>query len=114
MNDLVIEGDFVRIDEGSRLRRFVIGFGLGATELGTQVRVFQVTTEGCKPVQQFETAATGSRLPGAGFGVAVANAHPKVLEAADWVCPSAEEEGVAQVIEALLEHLRERGLDSHA
>jgi Cof subfamily protein (haloacid dehalogenase superfamily) len=53
-------------------------------------------------------------LDWAGFGVAVANAHPKVLEAADWVCPSAEEEGVAQVIEALLEHLPERGLDSRA
>ena len=39
------------------------------------------------------------------FGVAVANAHPRVLEIADWVCPSAEEEGVAQVIEALLERL---------
>jgi Cof subfamily protein (haloacid dehalogenase superfamily) len=37
------------------------------------------------------------------FGVAVANAHRRVLEIADWVCPSAEEEGVAQVIEALLE-----------
>jgi Cof subfamily protein (haloacid dehalogenase superfamily) len=37
------------------------------------------------------------------FGVAVANAHPRVLEVADWVCPSAEEEGVARVIEAVLE-----------
>ena len=37
------------------------------------------------------------------FGVAVANAHPRVLEVADWVCPSAEEEGVAQVIETLLD-----------
>ena len=42
-------------------------------------------------------------LEWAGFGVAVANAHPRVLEAADWVCPSAEEEGVAQVVEALLD-----------
>jgi hypothetical protein len=38
----------------------------------------------------------------AGFGIAVSNAHDRVLEAADWVCPSAEEEGVAQVLEALL------------
>jgi hypothetical protein len=53
------------------VRRFVIGFGLGATELRTQVRVFQVTAEGWKPVRQFETVATGSRLPGAGFGTAV-------------------------------------------
>ena len=41
-------------------------------------------------------------LQWAGFGVAVANAHPRVLAAADWVCPSAEVEGVAEVIEALL------------
>src|SRR5215813_11054170 len=44
-NDLVIEGEFVRIDEGSRLRRFVIGLGAGATEVRTQVRIFQVTAE---------------------------------------------------------------------
>jgi len=42
-------------------------------------------------------------LDWAGFGVAVANAHPRVLAVADWVCPSAEVEGVAQVIEALLD-----------
>jgi Cof subfamily protein (haloacid dehalogenase superfamily) len=41
-------------------------------------------------------------LEWAGFGVAVANAHPRVLAVADWVCPSAAEEGVAQVIEAIL------------
>jgi hypothetical protein len=41
-------------------------------------------------------------LEWAGFGVAVANAHPRVLAVADWVCPSAAEEGVAQVMEALL------------
>jgi Cof subfamily protein (haloacid dehalogenase superfamily) len=42
-------------------------------------------------------------LEWAGFGIAVANAHPRVLGVADWVCPSAEEEGVAQVVEALLD-----------
>jgi len=68
-NDLVIEGEFVRIDEGSRLRRFVIGLGAGATEVRTQVRIFQVTADGWKPVKQFATVATGSRLPGAGFSV---------------------------------------------
>jgi Cof subfamily protein (haloacid dehalogenase superfamily) len=45
-------------------------------------------------------------LEWAGYAVAVANAHPKVLEVADFVCPSVDEEGVAQVIEAYL--------DSHA
>jgi Cof subfamily protein (haloacid dehalogenase superfamily) len=41
-------------------------------------------------------------LEWAGYGVAVANAHPRVLAIADFVCPSVDEEGVAQVIEAYL------------
>jgi len=42
-------------------------------------------------------------LDWAGYGVAVANAHERVLAVADLVCPSVEEEGVAQVIEAFLD-----------
>jgi len=38
----------------------------------------------------------------AGYGVAVANAHERVKEIADFVCPSVDEEGVAQVLEAFL------------
>jgi Cof subfamily protein (haloacid dehalogenase superfamily) len=41
-------------------------------------------------------------LDWAGYAVAVANAHERVLAAADFVCPSVDEEGVAQVIEAML------------
>jgi hypothetical protein len=41
----------------------------------------------------------------AGYGVAVENAHARVKAVADWVCPSAEEEGVAQVLEAYLDSL---------
>lgn len=37
-----------------------------------------------------------------GTGVAVANANPKVLAAADEVCPSNNEDGVAQWLERLL------------
>jgi Cof subfamily protein (haloacid dehalogenase superfamily) len=42
----------------------------------------------------------------AGYGIAVENAHPRVKAAADWICPSAEEQGVAQVLEALLDSKR--------
>ena len=42
-------------------------------------------------------------LAWAGYAVAVENAHARVLAIADLVCPPAEEEGVAQVIEALLD-----------
>jgi Cof subfamily protein (haloacid dehalogenase superfamily) len=44
-------------------------------------------------------------LEWAGYGVAVANAHERVLAVADFVCPSVDEEGVGQTIEAFL-HLR--------
>jgi len=40
-----------------------------------------------------------------GFGIAVDDANPLLLEHADWVCPSAEVEGVATVIDAHLDLL---------
>ena len=41
----------------------------------------------------------------AGFGIAVEDANPLLLERADWVCPSADVEGVATVIDAYLDLL---------
>jgi Cof subfamily protein (haloacid dehalogenase superfamily) len=41
-------------------------------------------------------------LEWAGYGVAVEDAHPRLAAVADWTCPPASEEGVAQVIEACL------------
>ncbi len=42
-------------------------------------------------------------LDWAGFGIAVENAHEGLKARADWICPGAAEEGVAQVLEALLD-----------
>jgi Cof subfamily protein (haloacid dehalogenase superfamily) len=42
----------------------------------------------------------------AGYGVAVENAHERVKAAADWICPSAKDEGVAEVLESLLDSKR--------
>jgi Cof subfamily protein (haloacid dehalogenase superfamily) len=39
----------------------------------------------------------------AGYGIAVENAHDRVKAVADWVCPPASEEGVAQVLDAYLD-----------
>ena len=41
-------------------------------------------------------------LDWAGYGIAVENAHDRLLARADLVCPRAEDEGVAQVLEAFL------------
>ena len=42
----------------------------------------------------------------AGYGIAVENAHDALKAKARWVCPSAKEEGVAQVLEAALDSRR--------
>jgi Cof subfamily protein (haloacid dehalogenase superfamily) len=42
-------------------------------------------------------------LDWAGYAVAVANAHERVLAVADYVCPRDSEQGVAQVLEAYLD-----------
>jgi hypothetical protein len=68
---LAIEGQFLSINEGNRLRRMVIGFGVGGTEVKTQVQVSLGTDSGRQLVQEFETAAQSSKKPGMGPMVGV-------------------------------------------
>jgi Cof subfamily protein (haloacid dehalogenase superfamily) len=42
-------------------------------------------------------------IDAAGFGIAVEDGNPLLLARADWICPSANEEGVAMVIDAYLD-----------
>ena len=59
-----------------------LGLGFGATELRTQVQMFQVTALGWRPVEQFDTVAQGARFPGAAFFVAGAAAMGTVATSA--------------------------------
>jgi hypothetical protein len=63
-NTLAIEGQFVSIDEGNRLRRRVIGLGAGATEVKTHIQVYSMTPASRKLIQEFETSAQSSKKPG--------------------------------------------------
>jgi hydroxymethylpyrimidine pyrophosphatase-like HAD family hydrolase len=44
-------------------------------------------------------------LEWAGYGIAVADAHPRLKAVADWTCPGPNEAGVASVLEAYLDSL---------
>jgi len=72
---LVIEGQFVSIAEGNRLRRLVIGFGAGGSEVKTMAQVYLERAGGQYLVQEFETRAESSKKPGVatpmGVGAAV-------------------------------------------
>ena len=64
-NDIVIIGEFISIDEGSRVKRMVIGFGAGANELKTFAEAHQVDANGqLRPVGAADFKAGGGKMPG--------------------------------------------------
>ena len=56
---LSIEGHFVSVDQGNRLRRMVVGFGAGASEVRTLVQVYETTNEGRRLVGEFDKRTAG-------------------------------------------------------
>ena len=72
IGDLLIKGVFVSIDEGSRIKRILLGFGSGAGDLKTLVEIYQITTEGSRPLVSEEIRATGGKMPGMLFTVPAA------------------------------------------
>ena len=78
VNDLVIRGFLVSVDEGSAAKRVGIGFGAGASELHTVVESYQVTANGLRKLGSGKVESGGAKTPGAALGAAtlVATANP--------------------------------------
>ena len=70
------------------------GFAVAAELLGVPVERAVAFGDGENDVELLESA---------GYAVAVANAHERVLAVADFVCPRDSEQGVAQVIERFID-----------
>jgi len=70
MNAIVLKGQFVSVDKGSRAKRMVIGFGAGSSELRVRGQVYQATEYGLRRIVQAEAKATGSKMPGMAVPVA--------------------------------------------
>ena len=62
--DAIVRGQFISIDEGSRLKRVVIGFGAGAAELKTLAEAYVVTSSGLVTLGSAEVEAEGGKMPG--------------------------------------------------
>ena len=62
---LLVRGVFAHVDEGNRVRRAVIGFGAGETELQVIVTVDDLVQGTPKPFYQLDTSAESRKLPGA-------------------------------------------------
>ena len=64
IGDLLIKGAFVSVDEGSRMKRVLIGFGAGAGNLKTHVEGYQITAEGPRLLGRRRIEAKGGKMPG--------------------------------------------------
>ena len=64
LNALVIKGQFLTIDKGSRFKRMVIGFGAGSSELQVRAQAYQATGYGLRRLAAAEVDSSGSKMPG--------------------------------------------------
>ncbi len=62
---LLVTGEFLQVDEGNRLRRAIVGFGAGATEVLVQVAVYDLRQSRDRPVLVYGTGAGSKPMPGA-------------------------------------------------
>jgi hypothetical protein len=78
VNDIVLRGYFVSVDEGSATQRVLVGFGAGSAELKTAVEAYQMTAQGLRPLGRGEVKSGGGELPGMVVPLAVvaATANP--------------------------------------
>ena len=60
---LLIDGEFLDVDEGNRLKRLVIGFGAGASRVDTEAHVYYAP--GRRKLLDFGTHADSGKMPGA-------------------------------------------------
>jgi Domain of unknown function (DUF4410) len=70
INDIVIRGYLLSVEEGSTAMRVMVGFGAGKSSLSTLVEGFQVTPEGQRKLGYGTIDAGGNKSPGMILGVA--------------------------------------------
>jgi hypothetical protein len=78
IDDIVLRGYFVSIEEGSAGKRVLVGFGSGAAEMRAAVEGYQETAAGLRLLGSGEVSSEGGGLPGVAAPLAVlaATANP--------------------------------------
>jgi Domain of unknown function (DUF4410) len=78
INDIVIRGYLLSVDEGSTAKRVAIGFGAGASQLSVAVEGYQMTAQGLRKLGSGRGTVGGDKTPGGGvpLGVTLATGNP--------------------------------------
>jgi hypothetical protein len=71
LNDLVIEGSILSVQQGSAAERIAIGFSAGGSEMKVAVEGFQMTATGLRKLGSGDVGSTGNKTPGSAVGLAV-------------------------------------------
>lgn len=78
VGDAIVRGEFVTVNQGNRLARVLVGFGVGSAELQTLVEAYAVTANGLRPLGSAQIESAGGRMPGmlvpVGMGAAAGRA----------------------------------------
>jgi hypothetical protein len=69
LNDLVIEGTLLSVQQGNAAERVTIGFAAGESELKVAVEGFQMTTNGLRKIGSGDVSSTGNKTPGMSVGL---------------------------------------------
>jgi uncharacterized protein DUF4410 len=78
VNDILIQGSLLSVDEGSSFKRIAIGFSSGGSELKVAVEGFQMTANGPRKLGSGEVGSGGNKTPGSAVGLAtlIATGNP--------------------------------------
>jgi Domain of unknown function (DUF4410) len=81
VNDLVIQGSILSLQQGSAAKRVAIGFSAGQSELKVAVEGFQMTANGLRKLGSGDVGSGGNKTPGSAVGLAalVATGNPAGL-----------------------------------
>ena len=99
INDLVIRGYLLSIDEGDATKRVAVGFGSGASHLSVAAEGFQMTAQGLRKLGGGKGQSGGGKTPGGAVGVAgmIATGNPVGLIVGGGVKAYGEYSGSAKI-----------------
>ncbi|HEY5849885.1 MAG TPA: DUF4410 domain-containing protein [Lysobacter sp.] len=115
IGDGIVRGEFVSVNEGSRTKRVLIGFGAGAGELKTLAETYQVTETGLRPLGWTQVDTAGGKLPGilvpvgVGASAAVAGGANIAQERGPEAMQAAAQRTAKELAKLIIDGYRKRG-----
>ncbi|MBZ0159015.1 MAG: DUF4410 domain-containing protein [bacterium] len=122
INDIVIRGYLLSVEEGSRAKRMAIGFGAGKSRLSVAAEGYQMTAQGLRKLGSGTMEAGGGKGPGgaAPLAVVLATGNPVGLIVGGGIKAYGEMSGKSKIegrakdaakaiVEAMKPRLRQQG-----